>query len=84
MIPKRGGACQAILDAKFYFSTVKQAVAHCNHPNLKSVDEDKTVLYRMICKYLISGTLEYCPPGFKPTNLVLLGLVPKKDVAEPF
>jgi len=38
----------------------------------------------MICKYLISGALEYCPPGFKPTSLVPLGLVPKKDVDEPF
>ena len=84
MIPKRGGACQAILDGKFYFPTAKQRVAHCSHPNLKSVDEDKTLLYRMICKYLISGALEYCPPGFKPTNLVPLGLVPKKDVDEPF
>jgi len=48
MIPKRGGACQAILDGKFYFPTVKQGVAHCNHPNLKSVDEDKTLSYRTI------------------------------------
>jgi len=84
MIPKRGGACQAILDGKCYFPTAKQGVAHCSHPNLKSVDEDKTLLYRMICKYLISGALEYCPPGFKPTNLVPLGLVPKKNVDEPF
>ena len=84
MIPKRGGACQAILDGKFYFPTAKQGVAHCSHPNLKSVDEDKTLLYRMIGKYLITGTLEYGPPGFKPSNLVLLGLVPKKDVDEPF
>jgi len=84
MILKRGGACQAILDVKFYFPTVKQRVAHCNHPNLKSVDEDKTLLNRMISKYLMTGTLEYGPPGFKPTNLVLLGLVPKMDVDEPF
>jgi len=84
MIPKRGGACQTILYGKFYFPTAKQGVAHYNHPNLKSVDEDKTLSYRMICKYLISGALEFCPPGFKPTNLAPLGLVPKKDVDKPF
>ena len=84
MIPQRGGDCQAILDDKFYFPTIKQGVAHCNHPNLKSVDEDKTLLYRMICKYLMTGTLEYGPPGFKPTNIVPLRLVPKKDVDDPF
>ena len=84
MIKKRDGACQAILDGKFYFPTVKEGVTHCSHPNLKSVDEDKALLYRMICKYLISGALEYCPPGFRPSNLVSLGLVPKKDVDEPF
>jgi len=84
MIKKRGGACQAILDGKFYFPTVKEGVVHCSHPNLKSVEEDKALLYRMICKYLISGALEYCPPGFRPTNLVQLGLVPEKDMNEPF
>ena len=57
MIPKRGGACQAILDCKFYFPTAKQGVAHCSHPNLKFVDEDKTLLYRMNFKYLISVAL---------------------------
>ena len=84
MIKKRGGACQAILDGKFYFPMVKESVAHCSHPNLKSIEEDKALLYRMIYKYLISGALEYCPPGFRPTNLVPLVLVPKKDVDEPF
>ena len=53
-----------------------------NHPNLKSVDEDKTLLYRMICKYLMTETLEYGPPGFKPTNLVLLGWYQKKKKKE--
>jgi len=38
----------------------------------------------MICKYLISGVLEYYPPGFKPIKIVPLGLVPKKDVDKPF
>ena len=70
MIKKRGGACQAILDGKFYFPTVKEGVAHCSHLNLKSIEEDKSLLYRMICQYLISGALEYCPPGFRPINLV--------------
>jgi len=84
IIKKRGGACQAILDGKFYFHTVKEGVAHCSHPNLKSFEEDKALLYRIICKYLISGAFQYCPPGFRPTNLVPLGLVPKKDVDEPF
>jgi len=55
MIKKRGGACQAILDGKFCFPTVKESFAHCSHPNLKSIEEDKALLYRMICKYLISG-----------------------------
>ena len=51
-------------------------------PNLKSVAEDKPLLYKMIAKYLISGALEWCPPGSEPMNLIPLGLVPKNDPEE--
>jgi len=77
------GAYQAILGSRFYFLTVKEGVAHCNHPNLKSVEEDKPLVYH-ICKYLISGALECCPSGFRSTNLVPCGLVPNKNVDETF
>jgi len=76
--------CQSILDGQSHFPTVPGGVQHAQSDNLGSIKEDMTLLFRMICKYLISGALEWCMPGHEPTNLVPLGLVPKKDPDELF
>lgn len=78
------GTCRAILNGRFYFPTRPGGIAPSLRPNLGSVNEDKPLLYKMIAKYLISGALEWCPPGQEPLNLIPLGLVLKKDPEEPW
>ena len=76
--------CRAILDGKFYFPARPGGVNPVMRPNLRSVEEDKPLLYKMVAKYLITGALEWCPPGTEPQNLIPLGLVPKNDEEEPW
>jgi hypothetical protein len=76
--------CRAILDGRFYFPAKPGGITPVMRPNLRSVEEDKPLLFKMIAKYLISGALEWCPPGAEPQNLIPLGLVPKNDDEEPW
>ena len=77
-------ACRTILEGKFHFPTVPGGIRHCARRNLGSVDLDKPRLHKLVCKYLIAGSLEYCPPGHRPDNYIPLGLVPKNDEDEPW
>lgn len=77
-------SCQMILDGKFHFPTVPGGIKHCARSNLGSVDLDKPRLHKLVAKYLIAGSLEFCPPGHRPDNYIPLGLVPKKDEEEPW
>jgi hypothetical protein len=52
--------------------------------NLGSIDKDAALLFKLAAKYLVTGALEYCPPGHEPDNIIPLGLVDKKDPEEPF
>jgi len=76
--------CRAILDGRFYFPAKPGGITPVMRPNLRSVEEDKPLLFKMIAKYLISGALEWCPPGAEPQNLIPLGLVPKNDDEDPW
>eukprot|EP00961_Rhodomonas_salina_P104502 1406842-Rhodomonas_salina.1 len=53
-------------------------VPHCDDPNLPTCKDAPQVIDALVAEYLISGILEYCPPGFEPHCISPLGLVPKK------
>ncbi len=77
--------CRQILYGGAYIPTVVGGIIPQTKKNLKSTDLDRSFLYRLICKYLISGTLEYCHTiAERPDNVLPLGLMAKSDIDEPW
>ena len=51
--------------------------------NLGSTEYDRPLMYHLISKYLISGTVEYCHTiDSRTQNILPLGLITKSDVDE--
>ena len=76
--------CRIILAGKVHLPAVDTGLRMTVSKNLASIEYDKPLLMKLICKYLISGVLEYCEPACPPTNLIPLGLVPKNCEEEPW
>jgi hypothetical protein len=83
-VPAIDSTCASILRGRFHYPTVPGGIRPARRPNLGSINEDKPLLYKLAAKYLIAGSLEYCPPGHEPDNIIPLGLVSKKDEEEPW
>ena len=84
-VPHIDAMCRHILHGGAYVPTVVGGIVPQARRNLRSADFDRPLLYRLICKYLISGALEYCHTmAERPDNVLPLGLVAKSDIDEPW
>lgn len=84
-VPHIDAMCRHILHGGAYVPTVVGGIVPQARKNLRSADFDRPLLHRLICKYLISGALEYCHTiAERPDNVLPLGLVAKSDIDEPW
>jgi hypothetical protein len=83
-VPHIDAKCRHILYGGAYIPTVVGGIIPQQRKNLRSADFDRPLLYRLICKYLMSGALEYCHTmAERPDNVLPLGLVACSWVYQP-
>jgi hypothetical protein len=77
-LPDVGMAARTILEGRLSLPMKNSDVPSLDARNHGTCDENPAVIDAIVAEYLISGVLEFCPPGHAPLCISALGLVPKR------